>query len=516
MRGMVLLLLACRGSEIVAPSPPADTATDTAGDTAGVETIPGVDACEPGAVEALATEGHAVSVRVGCMGQGTARAFDVPALPEGASFDAATSTFTWTPGLADAGEHTFEVVSRGEVLETGTFTVQVADAWDDPQNVPVDPAAYAEEYGLPVFHLTRPDTTNSETDTVTSVVYRGHTYTIDLQYHGASSLYYPKKSYGMAFAADDEFEDAEEGFASRHDIVLVSTFDDNGYVRQALCYDLWRALDEERHHIQTMFAVLYVNGVYEGLYLVVDKVDGDYWDDHGYAEAGNLYKAVTHEANYYASYGGVAKSSWHAGYEKKEGVPGEWEDLDEFVRFAVQSDDATFAAELGDRFDMEELIDWWILVRWTEADDSGGKNAYVYVDPTTGLMHHAPWDFNHSFGQSWQTERVPATTDYDFYWSNNLFARALEHPDLAPAWEERMRAALDGPLAARAVEARMDAWLDRVGLSAARDWSKWASSYQAYGGWSWRTDWTTHDEEVAYLRAWIAERADVVEGWYPP
>ena len=39
------------------------------------------------------------------------------------------------------------------------------------------------------------------------------------------------------------------------------------------------------------------------------------------------------------------------------------------------------------------------------ADDSGGKNAYLYFDPVGGLIHHVPWDFNHSLGQTWQTER---------------------------------------------------------------------------------------------------------------
>lgn len=496
---------------------PEDGPASAGGDDSGqgdVEALADVVGCVPGA-EAWGEEGQPLAVTVGCTGGGDARAFDVPQPPVGATWDPATRTLTWTPGLADAGTWEIEVVARGDFLERGKVVVQVADAWADPANVPVDATLYHEEFGLPVLHLARPDATNSETDTATTLVHRGHTYAVDVQYHGASSLYYPKKSYGLSFAADDAFSDPEEGFDRRRKLILVSTFDDNSYLRQALCYRTWAALDPERHALQTMFAVVYTNGVYEGLYLVVDQPHGEFWEEWGYSEDGDLYKSISHEANFRSTYGGVAKSSWHAGYEKKEGPPYDWATLDTFVEWAATTSDAEFAAGLEERFALEELIDWWILVRFAEADDSGGKNAYLYVDPATGLFHHAPWDFNHSFGQTWQTERQAASYDYDFFSTNYLFERALTSQALQPVWEARMRAALDGPLSVEALMGRIDEDLARIEPSAARDWSKWGASYQSYGGWSWRTDWTTHDEEIAYLRAWVRERWGHMDGWYP-
>jgi hypothetical protein len=502
----MLLLLACASSSPIR--------ADTSGVDATSETIPAVPGCDPGAPTAYVTEGDEVTVTVGCTGQGTADAFDVPTPPDGATWDPETRTLTWTPGLDQAGRHDVPVVSDGVFRETGTLRIDVADAWDAPANVPVDPLTYTEELGLPVFHLTRPPDTNADTDVDASLVYEGHTYAIRLKYRGASSLYYPKNSYTITFPTDDHFEDADEGFDNRRKIVLTTTFDDNSYVRQALCYELWSALDPSRQQIQTMFAPVYINGAYEGLYVVTDHIDGEYWKDNGYTEDADLYKAITHEANFYADYSGAHKATWHDGYTKEEGPDGDWADLDAFVQWAATASDDDFRAGLGDRFAMNELIDWWILVRFTEADDSGGKNAYLYFDPVGGLIHHAPWDFNHSFGQTWQTEREASDTDYDFYWSNNLFARSLEDPELGPIWRARMRAALDGPLADEAVQARIDAHIARIGLSAARDWDKWQDAYRSYGGWNWRTDWTSYEDEVAYVKEWTSERDAVMNGWY--
>ncbi|MFZ5479180.1 MAG: CotH kinase family protein [Myxococcota bacterium] len=503
MRALIALL-ACGSTTIVADDP-----ATPGEDSASVVGLDGT--CDPGAPPVYVDEGDEVRVRVACTGEGTAEAFEVLDLPEGARFE--RDTLTWTPGLADAGAWTFDVLSQGEDDDVGTIAVSVADAWDAAENEPVDPDTYTSEHGVPVVHLEVPGTTNFDDDVPSSLTFDGHTFAIELKYRGAASSYYPKKSYTVSFPSWDEFE--ADGFEKRRKIVLTTLFDDNSYVRQQLCYELWNALDPARHAVQTKTVVVYANGEYVGLYLLTDHVDGEYFEDWGWNEDWNLYKAVDHQANFHAEYNGSPKSSWNAGYEKQEGPEGDWADLDAFVEWAATTDDATFREELGDRFVMDELIDWWILVRFTESDDSGGKNAYLYFDPEEGLIHHVPWDFNHSFGQTWQTEREAASTDYDFFWSNNLFARALTDVQLGPLWETRMRDALAGPLAVDAIAARIDAHEEQVGPSITRDWEKWGESYRTYDGWRWRTDWTEPDEEIAYLRAWVEERHGWVTSWYP-
>ncbi|MDP2306740.1 MAG: CotH kinase family protein [Pseudomonadota bacterium] len=522
---MLLVLLAC------APDP-LDTGRDT-DDTAGGDTdsrdtdsrdtdteVIGDDSCDPGAPPVYGVEGEPLSFTIGCTGAGAAASFSAPSLPAGATFDAGTAVVSWTPGPADAGHYAMAVTSSGEGSDVGVVDVWVADGWEAADNVAVDPRTYLEEHGLPVMHLERPSTTNDTDDVEAVLVYRGKPYAVNLKYRGAASSYYPKRSYTVSFSAEDRFEDEAEGFDDRRKIVVTTLFDDNSYLRQLLCYELWSAMDDSdspggRHDIQTFLSVLYVNGEYEGIFLISDHIDGEYWEDHGYYEDGSLFKSVTHEGNFYDNYGGTPKSTWHDGYEKQEGQEDEWFELDVLVEFVATASDADFTAHIEEYVVIEEIADWWILVRYTEADDSGGKNAYLYVDPTTGIAHHAPWDFNHALGQTWQTERQASATNYDFFWTNNLFNRLVADPVHGPRMEARMREQLAGPFSASAIQGRIDGWIDRIEPSAERDWRKWQDSYRGYGGWSWRTDWTSHDEEVEYLRTWVDERAGYMGEWYP-
>lgn len=122
-------------------------------------------------------------------------------------------------------------------------------------------------------------------------------------------------------------------------MILTSTFDDTSYVRQKLVYDLWKAMaefqNEHRLTPATFFAVVYINGVYQGLYVAVsdlppilslyltlfyailtpfyssftqfysaftqcDRIDDEFIRHHDLPSGeGNMYKAVNHDANFY-------------------------------------------------------------------------------------------------------------------------------------------------------------------------------------------------------------------------
>lgn len=481
-----------------------DAHTGDTGETG--DTAPPTPLCTPGGAAVFVEEGEALRAVAACTGPGTASSIVATEVPPGATWDEATATLTWTPDLSQGGKWHLRLASADDPEDVGEIVLWVADAWDRGDNVPVDPYAYQEEWGVPVVHLTRPRDTSSSGEVPSEIVYRGRPYEILLKYRGASSLYYPKNSYTLKFPPDQEFQDEVTGFPERRRIVLTSTFDDNSYVRQKLCYDIWNALDPSHQAVETRFAVVYINGAYEGLYLLGDHIDGEWWEDFGHDEDGNLYKAVDHSANFYD------KSNLRSGYEKKSG-DNSWSDLTSFIRFVIDEPDESFASELAARAEVEDFLDWWILVRFAEADDSGGKNSYLYSDPAEPRWYYAPWDFNHSFGQQWETSRESVYTNYDFTAGNNLFRRILADPTLGPTLVDRYQDALEGPLAADVLDAQLDGYYAEIDPSARRDWEKWGASYTSY--FYWRSDYTTYDEEVSYLRGWVAERVAFMESLYP-
>ena len=436
-------------------------------------------------------------------------------VPPGASWDAATGRLRWTPGLDQAAVYRVRITAPS-LGEEGELVIGVADAWDHPDNLPIaDRLAYPMEYGVPVFFLD-PAPVADEPYVPVTIVYGGRTWQAEGKLRGASSLNYPKKSYTLKFPGE-RFSDPDQdgGFAHKRRVVLTTAFDDNSYIRQWLAFELWSRM-EPTIPVQAYPAVVYDGDQFRGVYTVTDHVDDDLMQASGLSERGNLYKAINHDANFrLTNASGDPKATLHDGFEKKEGAPeegqpGAFDDLDELVEFVASADDATFAAEIGERVELADYEKWWALVTFIRADDSAGKNTYHYHDATRS-WRVVPWDFNASFGQAWTTRRLPASPVDPYTGANRLFERLLADPELRAGMLDRARALHgDGPLALGEVLGLVDEMTARVEPVARRDWARWEAEYRAYGLWSDRTDWTGFDEEVAYLRAWLGGRSSAV------
>ncbi len=464
--------------------------------------------CLPGAAEATwLQEGDSVAIEVGCQGEATRSGDELAmiGLPAGATFDTTESILRWTPGLDQAAVWNLEV----EVIETGEIgvvVVGVADAFDDPQNIPVlDPLAYPLEYGVPVLFLSV-GPSQSEVDEPLTVTYNGRAIPARGEKRGASSLSYPKNSYLLKFENDDQFYDIDREFVAKRRVVLTSTFDDNAYLRQRLAFDLWNSL-EPTMPIETYSVVVYIAGEYWGLYTLTDHPSKHWLEGLGLNPDANLYKAFNHDANFRSTdNGGDLKSKLSQGFEKKNGLPtDDFADLDNLVDFSITATDAEFGAGLGDRVVTSDYNKWWALVVFTLAGDSAGKNSYHYHDG--GKWQVAPWDFNASFGQSWETSRTDVTAVDQYQARNELFRRSLEHATLGPTIRaELIDAMTTGPFSPEVLNARVDEIVGEIDASARRDWRKWSADYATHPRWSGRSDLNDYDGELTYLREWLTAR----------
>lgn len=141
------------------------------------------------------------------------------------------------------------------------------------------------------------------------------------------------------------------------------------------------------------------NGSDEQLRLVVQN-PGEVFDAENFDSGGVLYKALS-TGDY--SYRGDDPADYADAFEVKASSDGE-EDLTPliaFLKFIDESDDETFAAELGDYLDVDSLATYLAvqdLVANTDDIDGPGNNSYLRYDTETGLMTVVSWDQNLSFG----------------------------------------------------------------------------------------------------------------------
>jgi spore coat protein H len=506
---MFAVLLACSSGQL-APIPNEPEGTPDPAPV--VEPVPTAPEPAPLCQPVLAfdpvrpTEGDAVTATVVC-----ANGRDPAALAIAFSGDlpwvAAGVAASVTTDLDDAGTRMLAVeVTDGATVEVGAGAISIADRWSAPNNIPVDPALYESEWGIPVLHLA-PGAAVTESYVPMEAWFEGTAYTGQIKIRGAASAGYPKPSYTLEFEPEQLHLD---GAPDKDHLVLISNFDDQSHLRQRLVFDTWAAMGdfwgETRIAPRPWPVVVYLDGAYWGLYLAVDHVDDELMEEVGLDPAGNLYKSVTHDANFYLwNAAGSPKAPLSLGWEKKEGEPpADFSDLDALTTWVATSSDATFAAELDAWLPRGEFMDWFLLVHTLAADDSAGKNAYLYHGD--GQYRYAPWDFNHSVGQSWTTDRVLPTVYNDFAWNNGIFAHFHSEPALSAELWGRYDAmdADGGPLALADQLARVDAWSAETIDSADRDWDRWEADYRAY--WSWRDDIWDPAGETAYVRQWLIDR----------
>jgi hypothetical protein len=451
-------------------------------------------------------EGETLTVNLMCGSGRTDAAFAVDGLPEGAIFDAASSRVTFSPRLDQAAVYRFQIAvpSTGE---SAFVQVGVADRFDHPANVGVrDPVAYAAEAGLPVMHLVVDEAVGREDYKPATITYRGHVYSGEAKLRGRSSLEYPKRNYTLKFAKADPFNEPElgGGLTGRRRLALITTFDDNSYIRHRLAFELWNRLEPtiKLRHFST---VLYVNGRYQGLFVAVDHVDEDLFGAAGLSKKGNLYKALDHVGNFLA--GDFPDESM----EKKDGKPpqgqpGSHDDLRALFDFIANADLERFRREAPTLLHLPDYRAWMIAVLSMQATDTLGKNAYHYHDPAGGPWRVVIWDFNASFGQNWDTRREISTTDLKLILPlNRLFMRLWDDPVLGPETKELWRQALAGPISRDVMLRLCEQYGAESRGAALRDERRWRKEYLAFSRWADRTDLTDFNAELGYVCRWIGE-----------
>ncbi len=512
-------------------SAPDTGSTRAAPDADGADGADGADApCTP-VVSGLGenyVEGDEITFEVGCA-EGAAdgvRFLVRGATDADADGDAADGRWTWQTDGASGSRADLEVVAiRGglAVAGAGTWPVWVLDDPDAPGAEPPDPERYDEELGLPVVHIVT-DRAITQEDTPATFTVRGETVEGEVNIRGATSTTYPKKSYTLDFDSG-ELAVEEWGPRSRGHMLLISTFDDNSYVRQKLCFDLWaemaRTADGPRLAPRTFFAVVYINGVYQGLYLASDRPDDELARHMGFGDGeGDLYKAVTHDANYdRLDEHGAPKQDLAAGWEKKEGADrDDRTGIADLTAFVADADTGHFAEEARWRIDLDSYRDWHLLVMGAFAEDSAGKNHYAYRDEDSGRFVAMPWDFNASWGQSWLTKRRDPAQLRRHTDDNRVFRLMLEEERSVDALAARYAELADGgPLDPAWQRARIDAYYDAIWPSVERDWARWGEEYRAFERWrgvrSQADDWTDPAGERAFLEAWIDARAPHMAAW---
>lgn len=377
------------------------------------------------------------------------------------------------------------------------------------------------------------------------VVYEGN---MGIEFRGASSqALFPKKSYGLE-TWDENGEDIDVsllGFPEEEDWILYGPYSDKSLLRNILIYDLSRDID--RYASRCLFVDLTLNGVYQGVYVFMEKLKRDgaridinkLNDDENTGEdlTGGYILKIDKTAGNNLGEGYNELNSFVSAYPPQNAASGqeiyflyEYPDAEDITaeqkayisqymgdfESALASDDFTdsdtgYAAYI----DVDSFIDFFLLNELSNNVDAYRLSTFMHKDKNGKLKMGPIWDFNLAFGNAnycnggdtnvWAykfNERCPD----DFWLVPFWWDRLLQDPIFVAQLKERWVTLRAGAFAEAAIQIKIDGYVAELNKSGAI-----AANFTAWpvlGTYIWPNNFVgdTYNEEVDFLRDWVGQR----------
>ena len=329
-----------------------------------------------------------------------------------------------------------------------------------------------------------------------------------IRLHGASSLSYPKKSFGLTLDMPERWLGMP---ADTHWVLNAATVD-RSLMRHKLAYDLFRSLSangERRFAAASRFVEADLNGSYLGVYLLMERVDRTLLElgrlDSNAPIQACIYKAVDHPANF--------GRPDHEGFEQRLPDPAlreYWGPLDELNRFTSGAPEGEFfdpQTGIGSRLDLDCAVDFHLLVLLTSNMDGIDKNFMLARRAPTAAapkprFFFVPWDYDATFGRNWEASRVPPTE----WLSNHLFNRLLSQREYRQKFAARWRQLRAREFSLANLGRLIDDNARALGAAPQRNAARWEKLAGGY------PDRLTFEDDLRQMKEWLAARTQWLDG----
>jgi len=215
-----------------------------------------------------------------------------------------------------------------------------------------------------------------------------------LKLRGGSSSKFFKHSFALEL--EDKFKLA--GLPKDDDWILNANYIDKTFMRHKISYDLFREMGKKNIASECAYINLNLNENYEGLYVLMEEINGGMVKlDKGDTSAvifkdppiffPEKLEYVQDTSNYYQQKFPKIYIHDKTAY------------IEAFGHFLYHSSDEEFDRKIGDWVDLENVIDWHLLLLFTNNGDGILKNFYLYKKNSETPFRFAIWDYDHSFGR---------------------------------------------------------------------------------------------------------------------
>ena len=368
------------------------------------------------------------------------------------------------------------------------------------------------------------------------MIYDGN---IGIEIRGSSSQSFDKKSYGFE-TWDSESNDmnfALAGFPEEEDWIFYGPFSDKSLMRNVLIYQLSNEMG--RYATRTEFSEVSINGEYQGLYVLMEKMKRDknrvdvskLKDDD--ITGGYIIKidkttgeSIGTDFSFSSLYDGFGESRGTQKIKFLYEYP-DAEDLSDQQKAYIQGyyhgfEQALKSSQFADEtngyqkyIDVPSFIDFFILNELSHNVDGFRISTYMHKDKGEKLKMGPIWDFNLAFGNA--DYCLGETTDdwaYKFneYCPNDIYrvpfwwGRLLEDPAFVAALQLRWTELRASVLSQTKVQSKIAT--HSANLTYSHSAQRNFDTFDVLGTYLWPNFFVgdTFEEEVNYLDDWVLQR----------
>ena len=225
-------------------------------------------------------------------------------------------------------------------------------------------------------------------------------YNGSIERRGGFSISFPKHSYEIDLKKDI----ALGKLPADDDWILNANYIDKTFIRHTFAYSLFRDMHPNNRAALYTYVELNLNGDYRGLYILMEKLDKSSLDILKRDTSAFIFKEPPVFTPNIKDFIAADKNNFHQqtfpkiAYKDKSAVMAK-------IRFVIlNTNDKQFSRQIIQLFDINNIIDWHLLLLMTKNNDGLLKNFYLYKTNAATPFRVAPWDYDHSFGRDGDNE----------------------------------------------------------------------------------------------------------------
>lgn len=322
---------------------------------------------------------------------------------------------------------------------------------------------------------------------------------------GGMSSKYSKHSYALELDSVRSLG----GMSEEDDWVLNASYIDKTFMRHKLSYDIFREMSEVNKSAKSEYVTLKLNAEYKGLYILMKELTASNVGLNKNDSSAQFYKdppifrrKLNPDHRDTVNVLNQKFPKWNRETTKN----GLW-DLREFI---LTSSDQEFVSLYAEYVDLDNIIDWHLLLMLSNGGDGVLKNFYIYKLDQNTPFRIAIWDCDHSFGRDGDNElnMLNTTPDYEqnILLKKLLSSKELKYRDrLKKRWSELRKRGVFSEKKIASLMKNMESSMQRK-IKANAD--KWPLDSK------WYYDQNSYKEEVELMNTFIRLNLDTLDRYF--